>query len=724
MLTSTIQNAHRKQVLTMSDQPEDPNPFPPLKFDEFQIPDHETWYAAATTVLKGASFEKLLTTKTYEGLVLQPIYRQEDVEQISHQETMPGIAPYVRGSRSAGYQEWHIAQETPYSSPEAFNSALRAAFTQGQTAINILLDRAAQAGLDPDLATSGDVGKDGVSIAHCDDLAVAFNGVNLETTPLMIQPGTAALPFTAILAAYLLQIDRDPAKLKGNIAFDPLGDLAQTGTLPQSLRETYDDLASLTKWTGPEFRTININTAIYHNGGASAVQELASMLATGAEYIRQMLDRGLTIQTIASHMHFTFAIGSNFFMEIAKLRTSRMVWSQVVSAFGGDEAAQKMTLHTCTGQINKTATDPYVNMLRTTIEAFAGAVSGTDSMNVSPFDAVNREPDTFSQRIARNQQLILQAECNLANLADPAGGSWYVEMLTDWLARSAWEQFQEIETAGGMSAALQNGMIQQQIGDIAKQRQINVEHRKDVLVGTNMYANIHDVPPTKMPDHTATFEERKAQIRKYREERKTQPQLAELQATSTESRLERAIAAAAQGATLGELSAALWDNKPEKPVITPLAPLRLSEPFEELREAALSFANRIGHAPKIFLANMGPLRQHKARADFTIGFFEVGGFEMLNNSGFATPADAAGAALESDAEVVVICSTDETYPDLVPPIVEQIKTVKPDMYIILAGYPKDQIAAYQASGIDDFIHIRSNCYEINRKLQQHLGVAT
>jgi methylmalonyl-CoA mutase len=354
-------------------------------------------------------------------------------------------------------------------------------------------------------------------------------------------------------------------------------------------------------------------------------------------------------------------------------------------------------------------------MLRTTVETFAGAVGGGDSMNVSPFDATIRQPDEFSRRVARNQQLILQAESNLSRIADPAGGAWYVELLTDWLARTAWASFQQIEAAGGMFAALQTGELQQQVAAIMEQRRANVERRKDVRVGTNMYPNLQEDALSDTTDYSAIYQERVEEVSRYRAKRGTDP-------SYEVTDLENALEAAAAGATLGELSASLWQNNAEQPTITSFTPQRLSEPFEALRRAASDYAAQVGHLPQIFLANMGPPRQHRARAEFTIGFFEIGGFELLSNAGFASTLEAAEAALKSGASVVVICSTDDTYPEIVPALVQLIKAKKPEIYIILAGYPRDQIAAYQATGVNDFIHIRSNCYQMNQKMQQHMGV--
>jgi methylmalonyl-CoA mutase len=615
-------------------------------FDEFPIPSFEDWHAAAVESLDGASFEKSLTTGTYEGLTLQPFYRQEDIADIAHPHTLPGQPPFVRGTQAAGYvgRPWYIAQKIPYATPKAFNETLRRELECGQDAINL----------------------DGVSLNSLDELAQAFADIDLTRYPIISTRGT--ISFVKLLEAHL---GPSIAELHGCIACDPLGELALSGTLPSSIHHAYDEMAQLTQWAikhAPKLKTVAVNADVYHNSGANAVQELAFAIGGGVEYIRHILNRGLSIDTIAPRLQFTFALGSQFFTEVAKLRAARQLWAQVVSAFGGSEG--RMNLHTCTSAINKTVYDPYVNMLRTTIEAFAGAAGGTDSMQVAPFDAAIRPPDEFSQRISRNQQLILQHEVGLTHTIDPAGGSYYVEYLTDWLAQQAWALFQEVEKQGGLYKALQAGFVQKQIIQVAAQRVTNMERRKDLLVGINIYPNLVEEPPSDVPP----FEQRSKS-----------------------------------------------ETKDKGTSITPLGLLRLAEPYETLRQNAAVYRQRTGTAPRIFLANLG---SYRARADFTTGFFEVGGFQIINHGRFESPEEAAQAALDSGAPAVVICSTDDNYPQIVPLLVSQLKAQKPGAVVILSGYPQDQIDMLRAAGVDEFIHIRANCYNINSWLQQQIGVNT
>jgi methylmalonyl-CoA mutase len=420
-------------------------------------------------------------------------------------------------------------------------------------------------------------------------------------------------------------------------------------------------------------------------------------------------------------MRFTFALGSRFFMEVAKLRAARLLWAQVVKAFGGDDDAQKMHLHVRSATFNKTRVDPYVNMLRTTIEGFAGAVGGIDSMDLAPFDMVIGPPDEFSRRVARNQQLILQHEAHLTRVIDPAGGSYFVEMLTDRLARDAWAEFQRIEASGGMAQALQQGIPQQAVAEVAAQRAANIAQRHDIMVGINRYPHRHDQRAVDATDYTSLTEERAEAIRVYRASVQPHYGLDNLKAEKAVALMDTVIAAFKGKSTLGEVMAALRDD--EKTVqVQPVKRERGAALFEALRANADAYTRQHGHPPQIFLANMGPLKQHKARADFAQGFFQVGGFEVLNPSGFETSQAAAQAALESGAPALVICSTDTTYPEIVPPLVKAIKSGQPETVVILAGYPEDQIDAHRDAGVDEFIHLRANCYEVNHWLQQRLGI--
>lgn len=704
-------------------------------FDEFTWPSYEEWRQVVEQHLKGAPFEKKLITRTYEGIDIQPLYRQEDEQSWPHLDSMPGFPPYSRGTAALGHanRPWGVSQELPYRTPAEFNWAVRHDLERGQNIINLVLDKATLFGQDPDEARVGDVGRGGVSIATVDDLATALNKIDLEQVPVFMQASSAALPMTALLMALVRRQGKSTKKLRGCIGMDSLQTLVTEGEFPRSLKGAYDRMAHLTIWAkkyAPHMHTVNVHSQPYHNGGGNAVQEVAFVLGTAAEYLRQLMNRGLTIEDTAPRICFSFCVGANFFMEVAKLRAARLLWAKIVAACGGDENAQKMSIHVRTSSWNKTIFDPYVNMLRTTVEAFAGAIGGCDSMHVGVFDEPLGLPDAFSRRIARNTHLILQHESHINKIVDPAGGSWYVETLTDALARQTWTLFQEVERQGGMGQAVVAGFPQAQVAETAAQRALNIARRKDVFVGTNMFPNLEekplDVPQVDYEDlhhrranyviqHRTSLDNTTNTIVLYK--------LVEVLNAQWEDTIEAAIEAAIAGATLGEIAKTLRTGDETITTVEPIRPQRGTEAFESLRVASEVFAGRNGARPQIFLANIGPVGQYKARVDFTTDFFQVGGFEVLGNEGFSTVRQAARAAIESNAPAMVICGPDEIYPKTAPRLVRTIKRSCPEAIILLAGRPADdQLAVYRKAGLDDFIHLGANVYDKLLNLQHLLGI--
>lgn len=704
-------------------------------FDMFSPASYEEWRQAAEKTLKGVPFEKRLITRTYESINLQPIYNAADIAALPQVQSLPGMPPYLRGAQALGsvVHAWEVAQELPYPTAGEVNQAACADLTRGLTALRVPLDRATLHGLDPDAAPATLVGAGGVSLASVADLNALFNDIALDQTPLMLAAGANALPLAALalVAAERRHIAHD--QLYGWIAMDPLGALAAQGTPLLGLERGYEIMARLTAWAqthAPRLRTMLVDMQPYHNGGATAVQDLAYALATGVAYLRAMNERGVPVEVAAPRMQFSFSIGANFFMEIARLRAARMLWARVVAAFGGGEAAQKMYIHGRTSAWTKARFDAYNNMLRATSEAMAGVMGGCDSLHISPFDEAVGLPDEFSRRIARNVQIMLRQECNFARLVDPAGGAWAVETLSDEIARKAWELFQEIERAGGMAAALTTGTPQAAIAKTRAERFSQVAQRRDVIIGVNMYANLKEQPLfARGVDHTALQARRAAEMQAARQASGSDRRQAALTAltqtlSATPERLvEAALEAARAGATLGELAAALANGDTPGTAVTPVPAHRAAEQFETLRDAAEQHARRTGARPAVFLANMGPIPQHKARADFSAGFFEAGGFAVIGNDGFATVEAAAQAALASGAAIVTICSTDETYLEIVPALTGRLKAERPDLTVVLAGYPADQVDAHRAAGVDEFIHLRADCYATLARLQQLKGVS-
>lgn len=702
--------------------------------NDFPPPTYEEWRTAAEESLKGALFEKALVTPTYDGINLQPIYCKKDIAHLPHLEEKPGFGYFSRGTRADGFlgSPWEICQAIKYSLPEEFNRALKHDLQNGQTAVYLVPDVATRMGLDANEAAIGQVGGGGVSLATLKELAVALQDVDLEKYPIHVEAGFTSVPLLAALAALLQQTNYPLEKIKGSIDTDPLGFLATYGQLPTTWELLDPLLAAATSWVFthmPHMKTIGVSGVPYHNAGAGAVQELGFVLATAVEYIDRLMKEGLTIDQIAGSMRFTFAIGSFFFMETAKLRAARMLWAKIVEAYGGDKQSQKMTIHGVTSFFNQTKYDPYVNMLRTTTETFSAVIGGVDSLQTNPFDETLGLPDEFSRRAARNIQIVLNEEAHLGQLIDPAGGSYYVEQLTAEVAQKSWALFQEIEKLGGMFNALKNGFPQNEIEVVAEQRRKDLAKRKAVVVGTNSFADVKEkIPAFRVPDYGKIYKLRFDELTYHKksltagDHHKLSDTLTRLVGKNGEEIIQAAIDTMKAGGTLGELPGVFKFNGKDPITVKLLRKHRAAEIFEGLRDAVTAYEIKTGAKPKLFLATMGPLSQHKARADFSRGFFEVGGFDVIYPDGFDTPQAAVDAALKSDAPIVVICSTDETYPELVPPITKVLKEKKPGIRVVLAGYPKDQVETHKQTGVDTFIYMGADAVAVLSDLLKNIGV--
>lgn len=636
-------------------------------FAEFPAASPADWRAAAEASLAGAPFEKKLITRTPEGVAIQPIYTAEDTADLP--ERWPGLAPFVRGGTPLGQRRegWAICQEPDGSNATAFNQALLHDLQRGQNAVSLPVHPAVRRGTDP-AATAGR----GLMATDATVLRQALHGVDLSAVPLFAQAGVSALPLTKALVAVLAAQGRPATDLHGAVLADPMGELLAAGALPSTLEHALDEMAQLVSWVGAnqlDLRTVGVRGDQWTDAGASATEELAFSLATGVAYLREMARRDIAIDEAASRVLFTFGLGSNLFMEIAKLRAARLLWARAVDAAGGTAAAQRLVCHGRTTRWNKTALDIHVNLLRTTTEAFAGIVGGCSGLQVGAFDECVRAPDEVSRRLARNIQIILAEECQLGRVVDPAGGSWYVESLTKELANKAWTLFQEVERKGGMIAAVSGGWPQAQVEKTAASRLSSVETRRDGIIGTNLHPNLRDQLP---PVETV------------------------------------APAVAAKGAI----------------EVKPLVARRRAEPFEALRRRSAAYQQKTGSLPKVYLATFGPRKQHAARADFSAGFFAAGGFEAVRGKSSDAPEAAAQAALASGAPVVVLCSSDDTYPTLVPPSAKALKASAKPPIVVLAGAPAtpELQAEYQAAGVDEFIHLRANCAQLLSGILSNLGL--
>ena len=410
---------------------------PEIDFGEFAPATYAEWREAAVAALKGADFDKKLFTKLVEGITLHPIYNKWD----EHSPVMPaGQFPYRRGTRALGYMEkpCEIAQSIPASSPEDFNAKLLHDLERGLTAVNIQLNC-----------------KCGLKLRKQADWDTALKGVRLDGLPVYVTPGSCGLGTLSMFLNTCKAAGVKTADLRGGVLYDPVGKAVMKGSLcgGKGICAYYDQMAVMTKWAvanAPGFQTIGVSGLPYADSGASAFEEVGAMLSTAVAYLRAMEERGLSVDETAAHMRFTVSIGANLFLEIAKIRALRELWAIIVKECGGSEEAAKIRLHARTSFWTLSKVDPWVNLLRGSAQAFSAIMGGVDSIDVLPFDAAVRMPDEFSRRIARNCPLILLGECNLDKVVDPAGGSWYLENLTDEASRKIWEFFQGIEKEGGI----------------------------------------------------------------------------------------------------------------------------------------------------------------------------------------------------------------------------------------------------------------------------------
>lgn len=624
------------------------------------------WRKTVEAELKGAPFEKKLLTKTFEGITLKPLYTRADLAgreaHLAALAKAPGEAPFLRGARAAGRASagWEVAQEIAAATAEEFNARLREDLMGGQNAVALRMDMPAR--------------PEGLPLEAPGVLEAALKDVELSALPVHINAGADVTRVADHYVALAALRGVDGSALAGSLTADPLNVWAAAGSLPLSLPAALDALSAWTKRAAvvaPELRTVGVDARLWAEAGGSAVLELACALASVVEYVRALRERGVPVEIMVPRLRVTFGAGPQFLMETAKFRAWRPLLTRAVVALGGEASlAARAAVNAATTRWDKTRLDPHVNMLRATTEAFSAVLGGVDSLHIAPFDSLDgiAGGDSFSRRIARNVHVLLGEEFGATAPADPAGGSWCVESLTDELARLAWAQFQDFEAAGGFAAALRAGLPQKLAAATAKEKAQAVGTRRLGVIGTNLFPNLKETPLAPLVRRPVT------------------------------------------GA---------WSAERIEPAVC----FRFAAGFEALRDASAAHAQRTGKRPRVFLAKMGPVIQHKARADFSAGFFAPGGFELVAKRTFVTAEEAAKDAADSGAEVAVLCSTDETYPELAPAFAQALKAAEPAVSVVLAGLPADKAVqdAFTAAGFDLFIHLRAPVEETLANLLKKIG---
>jgi len=613
--------------------------FPPVKTAE--------WEAVIEKDLKGADYDKKLVWKTGQGFNARPYYREEDLQGI---ETgfLPGEYPYVRGNR-LNNNDWFIRQNIRVNSIEEANKKALEILMKGINSLGFLLDDKKE--------------------YSKEDLDGLCKNIFAEIVELNFICGTQAENIAAIYLELVNQYNRDFQKVHGSVNYDPLGRLVIKGKYYESFDEDFSCCKRMLEQTAnlPHFKVITINGRNFHHAGSSIIQELAFSLSAGAEYLTQLTDMGLSVDKVAPGMRFNFSIGPDYFMEMAKIRAARKLWANIVKAYGpSSDEITRMSIHTETASWNITVYDPYVNMLRTTTESMSAAIAGVESHIVKPFDAAYSHPDDFSERIARNQQLLLKEEAYLDKVVDAAAGSYYIENLTASVVEQAWKLFLEIEEKGGYIEAVRSGFIQESIKENAAMLDKDIATRKMSLLGTNQYPNFNERIETYIP----------AEV--FQPSDFTEP-----------------------GAKFQTLK-----------------PYRGSQAFEAMRKKTDDYA-RDHKRPAVFMFTYGNLTMRIARARFAGNFFAVAGFDLIDNLGFKTLEDGIRAAEKSKAEIIVICSSDDEYAEIAPEI---IRALNDKAIVVLAGYPKDILDDLKKAGLKHFIHIRSNVLDSLQDIQKELGI--
>jgi methylmalonyl-CoA mutase len=696
---------------------------------------YDAWRALAEADLGGASFEQKLVTQTYEGINIKPLYTRHDQPGQDDPEGFPGLPPFVRGSQLLGAVQtgWDLRQEHAHPDLEVTNRAIHEDLRGGVTSLLLRLDCAARNGQDVDDPAAGDLaGRDGLMAYHTEDFDRALAGVPLDRVAIALEAGAAFLPAAALLVDLWKRRGLSPAQARGAFNADPLAVLVRDGYLPVPPEVALVQLADVAKFTAasyPQVTAVRVGTAPYHHAGATAVQDIAFGIATAVDYLRAMTRAGLSVDAAARQILFSISLGTHHFLAIPKLRSARRLWARVVAACGGSAAAGAMRIHSRVSKRVLTQRDPHVNMLRNTVACFAAGIGGAESITSVPFDAAIGLPDEFSRRLARNTLLILQEEAHLHGVIDPPGGSWYLDWLTNQVASKAWALFQDIERGGGMLAAIRTGWVARQIDSAFAPHAKNLARRKDGITGISEFPLAEETPIARpAPDRVALKANAAQRLAKVRRPNSALSRFAECrlqiadpsQGGSSDLQFAVCIQAASQGASIGQMAAALCFHA-EPTAIAPLTPHPFARPFEELRDASDAWKARHGKRPRVFLVNLGSAAHYTGRATYAKNFFEAGGFEVLGEKSYPDAEAAARTFAESGATIAVICSSDNLYPEVVPQIAPKIKAAGAHC-VVLAGNPGANEAAWRAVGVDRFIFIKCDVLATLRELLREEGV--
>lgn len=601
----------------------------------------QEWMDKITADLKGADFDKKLVWRTNEGFNVNPFYRKEDIENYITPRVLPSEYPYVRSTRMDN--EWLIRQDINVADPVAANAKALDLLGKGITSLGFKLKK---------------------TQINLESIEALLKGIYPEAVELNFTCCVSvASKLATVLVEYYQKSGADLTQCKGSIGFDPFKKQMVRGiSNPQWVvpcKELIEAIRPL-----PAFRVLAVNALNLANAGAYIYQELGYAMAWGAELLDKLVAEGFSLEEVAGRIKFVFGVGSNYFMELAKFRAARWLWAEIVGAHGEQYKGDVAKIHqqAVTSTWNKTIFDAHVNLLRTQTEAMSATLGGVDSLTVLPFDVTYQESDEFSERIARNQQLLLKEESHFDKVVDPAAGSYYVEYLTNSIAEQAWKLFLSVEEAGGFAAAVEAGTVQKAVNESNSKRHAAVAARREIFLGTNQFPNFTEVANAKIT----------------------------IEGIDSHS------------CGCGEST------------IEPLNFSRGASDFEDLRLAT----ERSGKEVKVFMLTIGNLAMRLARSQFSSNFFACAGYKVIDNLGFKTVQEGVDAALEQQADIIVLCSSDDEYAELAP---EAFKYLNGRAQFVVAGAPActDDL---KACGIEHFINVKSNVLETLRGFNQLLGI--
>ena len=609
-------------------------------FTEFQAPTTQEWLDKIEVDLKGADFQKKLVWRTNEGFNVQPFYRREDLANLKTPDALPGEFPFVRGNKKDS-NEWYVRQNIKVDDPVEANKKALDILNKGIDSIGFRF--------------GGDMVSPSFIETLLKDIRLDIVEVSYRTCP------RHAVELAEILVKYFEKQGYDKEKIVGGVGFDPIDKMLQKG------KDTTPMLALLPKLVEtlkdyPNLRCVMVHSDTLNNAGAYIVQELGYALAWGNEYLQELVDAGVDVDTAAKSIKFYMGISENYFMEIAKFRAARLLWAQIVKQYEPKcDCACKMIINASTSTYNQTLFDSYVNLLRSQTEAMSAALGGVHSMVVTPFDAPYEKATDFSERIARNQQLLIKEESHFDRIVDPSAGSYYIEHLTDALAQEAWKIFLKIEDEGGFLEAVKKGIVQDDINATNVKRHGDAAKRKEFLLGTNQFPNF----------------------------------------------TEKSEGKRAQGA------ACCCHDDGCEPTFKKLETTRLAADFEDLR-----IHTEETKVPTAFMLTIGNLAMRQARAQFSCNFLACAGYKVIDNLGFKTVEEGVDAALKANADIVVICSSDDEYAEYAIPA---FKYLNGRAMFVVAGAPAcmDDL---KAAGIENFIHVRCNVLDTLKEYNQKLGI--